>query len=144
MKELTEKDYEDIAKKYDQIIDMPNREQKIDELAEQVERDLFLLGCTGIEDRLQDNVSETIQDLLKANIKVWMLTGDKLETAENIAKSCSLFKSETQVLTLNKCKLDLLEEQFEQVLKAAEAHKQAAKVIGMIVDGEALALIFSS
>lgn len=45
---------------------------------------------TAVEDKLQDNVPETIFDLLKANIKVWMLTGDKLETAENIAKSCKL------------------------------------------------------
>jgi P-type E1-E2 ATPase len=43
-----------------------------------------------VEDKLQDKVPETIRDLLKANIKVWMLTGDKLETAENIGYSCKL------------------------------------------------------
>jgi phospholipid-transporting ATPase len=55
-----------------------------------VERDLYLLGATAVEDKLQPDVPETIADLLKANIKVWMLTGDKMETAENIAKSCRL------------------------------------------------------
>lgn len=48
------------------------------------------MGATAVEDKLQDLVPETIADLLKANIKVWMLTGDKLETAENIARSCRL------------------------------------------------------
>ena len=46
---------------------------------------MTLLGCSGIEDKLQENVKEVIQDILAAGIKVWMLTGDKLETAENIA-----------------------------------------------------------
>jgi P-type E1-E2 ATPase len=53
-----------------------------------IERDLYLLGATAVEDRLQDDVPKTIEKLLKANIKVWMLTGDKLDTAENIARSC--------------------------------------------------------
>jgi P-type E1-E2 ATPase len=46
------------------------------------------LGATAVEDRLQDDVPKTIEKLLKANIKVWMLTGDKLDTAENVARSC--------------------------------------------------------
>jgi P-type E1-E2 ATPase len=59
-------------------------------LAATVEKDIYLIGATAVEDKLQDNVPQTIADLIKANIKVWMLTGDKLETAENIAKSCKL------------------------------------------------------
>jgi len=51
---------------------------------------LSLIGATAVEDKLQDNVPETIADFIKANINVWMLTGDKMETAENIAKSCRL------------------------------------------------------
>ena len=45
-----------------------------------------------MEDKLQDEVPEVIADLIRANVKVCMLTGDKMETAENIAKSCRLFK----------------------------------------------------
>ena len=45
---------------------------------------------SGVEDLLQDNVQTCIQDLICANIKVWMLTGDKGETAENIGKSCGI------------------------------------------------------
>jgi len=55
-----------------------------------MERNLTLLGATVIEDRLQDLVPETLSKLLQADIKVFMLTGDKLETAENIGKSCNL------------------------------------------------------
>lgn len=60
------------------------------ELAVQVEQGLHCVGATGIEDRLQEGVPETLQLLAGAGIKVWMLTGDKPETAESIARSCGL------------------------------------------------------
>jgi P-type E1-E2 ATPase len=50
----------------------------------------MLIGVTAVEDKLQDDVPEVLADFLKANINVWMLTGDKLETAENIGRSCNL------------------------------------------------------
>lgn len=56
-------------------------------------------GATGIEDRLQENVPETIQALREAGIKVWVLTGDKLETAVNIAYSCKLLDQNDLVFT---------------------------------------------
>lgn len=55
-----------------------------------LERDLELLCLTGVEDRLQENVRPTLEVLRNAGIRVWMLTGDKLETAECIAKSSRL------------------------------------------------------
>jgi len=67
-------------------------------LAETVEKDIFLMGATAVEDKLQENVPQTIADLIRANIKVWMLTGDKLETAENIAKSCKLIQDQMQIM----------------------------------------------
>jgi phospholipid-transporting ATPase len=54
-----------------------------------------LIGATAVDDKLQEKVPETIAEFLKADIKVWMLTGDKLETAENIAKSCRLIEDMT-------------------------------------------------
>lgn len=69
-------------------------------LAEEFEKNLTLLGATAVEDRLQDNVPAVLRDFLKANINVWMLTGDKLETAENIARSCNLISSEMGVMYL--------------------------------------------
>ena len=62
----------------------------IDSLYNEMEQDLLLLGATIVEDKLQDNVPETIRDLRLAGIKIWVLTGDKADTAENIALSCNL------------------------------------------------------
>lgn len=55
------------------------------QVAELIEKELILLGCTAIEDKLQDGVPNCIETLSRAGIKIWMLTGDKLETAINIA-----------------------------------------------------------
>ncbi|XP_059192884.1 phospholipid-transporting ATPase ID-like [Centropristis striata] len=73
---------------------MDDRESKLDELYEEIEKDLLLLGATAIEDKLQDGVPHTIEQLSKADIKVWVLTGDKQETAENIGYSCNLLREE--------------------------------------------------
>ena len=62
-------------------------------MCDEIERDLELIGVTAIEDKLQKCVPESIDTLLIAGIKVWMITGDKQETAINIAVSCNLFKS---------------------------------------------------
>ena len=66
-----------------------------------LERELQLLGATGIEDKLQDGVPETIALLRRAGIVVWVLTGDKQETAVNVAYACSLFTADMDVLKLN-------------------------------------------
>lgn len=58
-------------------------------------------GTTGIVDRLQEEVPETIEALQRAGIKVWVLTGDKKETAINIAHSCKLLRTNDQLLTVN-------------------------------------------
>ncbi|XP_056275935.1 probable phospholipid-transporting ATPase IM [Pseudoliparis swirei] len=70
------------------------REDKLDELYEEIEKDLLLLGATAVEDKLQDGVPQTIEQLSKADIKTWILTGDKQETAENIGYSCNLLREE--------------------------------------------------
>ncbi|KAF9276469.1 hypothetical protein BGZ68_009992 [Mortierella alpina] len=66
------------------------RQSMLEDLAEEIERDLQLLGATGIEDRLQDGVPETIRLIKRAGIKVWVLTGDKIETAISIGVSTGL------------------------------------------------------
>lgn len=55
-----------------------------------IEHDLELVGSTAIEDRLQDEVKDTVEFMRRANIKVWVLTGDKIETAINIGISAGL------------------------------------------------------
>uniref|UniRef100_A0A4W5RF14 Phospholipid-transporting ATPase n=1 Tax=Hucho hucho TaxID=62062 RepID=A0A4W5RF14_9TELE len=73
---------------------LEDREDKLDLLYEEIEKDLKLLGATAIEDKLQDGVPQTIEQLAKADIKIWVLTGDKQETAENIGYSCNMLREE--------------------------------------------------
>ncbi|CAK6979560.1 probable phospholipid-transporting ATPase VD [Scomber scombrus] len=78
-----------------------NREELLLESAQRLETNLTLLGSTGIVDRLQEEVPETIEALQRAGIKVWVLTGDKQETAINIAYACKLLRPNDQLLTAN-------------------------------------------
>ncbi|KAI4821411.1 hypothetical protein KUCAC02_029345, partial [Chaenocephalus aceratus] len=71
-----------------------DRESKTGRAVREIEKDLLLLGASAIEDKLQDGVPQTIEQLSKADIKIWVLTGDKQETAENIGYSCNLLQEE--------------------------------------------------
>uniref|UniRef100_A0A8C1LKX1 Phospholipid-transporting ATPase n=1 Tax=Cyprinus carpio TaxID=7962 RepID=A0A8C1LKX1_CYPCA len=77
------------------------REELLFESALRLETNLQLLGATGVEDRLQDGVPETIASLRKAGLQIWVLTGDKQETAINIAYACKLLDPEEEIITLN-------------------------------------------
>ncbi|CAM9420829.1 unnamed protein product, partial [Ectocarpus sp. 6 AP-2014] len=72
-------------------------ENDIDRLMNEVEKNLRLLGCTAIEDKLQDGVGTCVDALQRARVKVWMLTGDKEETAINIGVACQLLGPEEQM-----------------------------------------------
>jgi magnesium-transporting ATPase (P-type) len=67
------------------------KKEKLNELAKIIEKNLIFLGVTAIEDELQDEVNETLKDFSEAGIKLWVLTGDKKDTAKSIAYSCGLF-----------------------------------------------------
>ncbi|XP_034386322.1 phospholipid-transporting ATPase IC [Cyclopterus lumpus] len=75
-----------------------DRDALLEKLHDQMERELQLIGVTAIEDRLQEGVPETIALLQQAGLKVWVLTGDKKETAVNIGYSCKLLDPETRLL----------------------------------------------
>ncbi|XP_062899271.1 phospholipid-transporting ATPase VD-like isoform X1 [Mobula hypostoma] len=78
-----------------------NQEELLLESALKLETNLTLLGATGIVDRLQEGVPDTIMALRKASIKTWVLTGDKEETAVNIAYACKLLDQKDNIFTLN-------------------------------------------
>lgn len=79
-----------LARLKEAALDRYNKDEKIDQLYTEMESELTLIGATAIEDKLQDGVPETIAKLTAANIKIWVLTGDKTETAINIGYSCKL------------------------------------------------------
>lgn len=90
-KEVTEEFYTSWNEEYQAaLVSSVNREDNVSKIAEKIEHELILIGSTAIEDKLQDEVSETIKFLKEAGIKVWVLTGDKIETAINIGISCEL------------------------------------------------------
>ncbi|XP_059080980.1 phospholipid-transporting ATPase ID-like isoform X1 [Tigriopus californicus] len=91
VKDLSAEQFEDWkASHHEAAIALDNREEKLDAIYNEIEKDLQLLGATAIEDKLQDGVPETIANLALAGIKLWVLTGDKQETAINIGYSCHL------------------------------------------------------
>ena len=95
-------------------------------MVESLQRDMKLLCVTGVEDKLQDNVRQTLESLRNAGIKVWMLTGDKLETATCIAKSSKLV-SKTQDIHVFKCVTNRSEAHHE--LNAFRRKQDTALVI---------------
>ena len=74
-----------------------DREKLIAECAVEIEKELDYIGITAVEDMLQDGVPETIATMKSAQIRVWVLTGDKMETAVDIGYSCKLLDN-TMVL----------------------------------------------
>ncbi|KAF7244001.1 Phospholipid-transporting ATPase IC [Varanus komodoensis] len=97
-KDISNEEYEAWNKKFMAAsVASRNREEALDKVYEEIEQNLILLGATAIEDKLQDGVPETISKLAKADIKIWVLTGDKKETAENIGFSCDLLTEETTI-----------------------------------------------
>lgn len=86
---------------------LDDREKKLEDVGNMIEVDLKLLGATAVEDKLQDKVPETIDALLKADINVWVLTGDKQETAINIGYSTQLIVQDMPLIILNESSLDV-------------------------------------
>ncbi|KAM9055395.1 putative phospholipid-transporting ATPase IIB isoform 1-T2 [Megaptera novaeangliae] len=88
---LTEEQYQDFESRYNQAkLSIHDRTLKVAAVVESLEREMELLCLTGVEDQLQADVRPTLEMLRNAGIKIWMLTGDKLETATCIAKSSHL------------------------------------------------------
>jgi phospholipid-transporting ATPase len=66
-----------------------------------IEKDLILVGASAVEDRLQDEVPETIATLGDSGIRIWVLTGDKQETARNIGYACRLLTKNMELIVMN-------------------------------------------
>eukprot|EP00440_Ansanella_granifera_P053764 gb/GFBE01058283.1/.p1 GENE.gb/GFBE01058283.1/~~gb/GFBE01058283.1/.p1 ORF type:complete len:1130 (+),score=313.78 gb/GFBE01058283.1/:1-3390(+) len=130
-----------------------NRERKMDAIAEELEVNLVMNGITGIEDRLQDEVSDTIIKMTQAGIKVWMLTGDKTETAINIGVATGLLeaeagkKGERPMFSSADFEMDgdfNQEEMSKKLRQVAEkariAYNQKKMFEGLVIDGKCLEL----
>nr|CAD7407111.1 unnamed protein product [Timema poppensis] len=106
-------------------VSMENRDEKLDAIYEEIETDMTLLGATAIEDKLQDGVPQAIANLAMADIKMWVLTGDKQETAINIGYSCQLLTDEmVDIFIVDAHTFDEVE---LQLIKLRESIRSVAK-----------------
>uniref|UniRef100_A0A803YRU0 Phospholipid-transporting ATPase n=1 Tax=Meleagris gallopavo TaxID=9103 RepID=A0A803YRU0_MELGA len=122
-----------------------NRDELLMETAQHLETKLTLLGATGIEDRLQDGVPDTIAALREAGIQIWVLTGDKQETAVNIAYSCKLLDQRDTVFTINtENKLQCYYKSrklFGFIPTSLPASEIPGPEFGLVIDGRTLDII---
>ncbi|CAK6442718.1 unnamed protein product [Pipistrellus nathusii] len=155
-KRLSAEEYEGIRKLLDTCkMALQDRDKKLAEAYEHIEKDLILLGATAVEDQLQEKAADTIEALQKAGIKVWVLTGDKMETAAATCYACKLFRRNTQLLELTTKKIeeqslhDVLFELSKTVLRQngsltrdnLSGLSTDMQDYGLIIDGAALSLI---
>lgn len=133
------------SEKYTAAVASANRDALTEKMAGEIESNLTLLGSTAIEDQLQADVPHTIQVLGEAGIKLWMLTGDKVETAISIGFSCNLLNTSMELLIVKRAeelaeKLSQLGlEVTKETLEAAgRDHSPAHGRHALIIDGQAL------
>uniref|UniRef100_A0A8C2ZY29 Phospholipid-transporting ATPase n=1 Tax=Cyclopterus lumpus TaxID=8103 RepID=A0A8C2ZY29_CYCLU len=117
---------------------LQNRSLKLEESYELIEKNLQLLGATAIEDKLQDKVPETIETLMKADIKIWILTGDKQETAINIGHSCKLLTKNMGMLVINEDTLDRTRETLNHHCGMLGDALYKENDFALIIDGKTL------
>ncbi|EEP78468.1 conserved hypothetical protein [Uncinocarpus reesii 1704] len=136
---LTEAEYKEWKAQYmEAVTSLSNRQEKIEEVGEQIENQFELLGATAIEDKLQKGVPEAIDKLRRANIKLWMLTGDKRETALNIGHSCRLVKDYSSVIIVDD-EAGKVEETIRSTVFDIQNGNVAHSVV--VVDGQTLSAI---
>ncbi|PGH11386.1 hypothetical protein AJ79_04887 [Helicocarpus griseus UAMH5409] len=156
---LGEEEYQAWSKSHDLAAQsLADRDVKLEEVSSAIEQELTLLGGTAIEDRLQDGVPDTISLLARAGIKLWVLTGDKVETAINIGFSCNLLSNEMDLIVFNIDKDDPdsaayeldrnlatfgLTGSDEELLAAQKNHEPPAPTHALVVDGDTLKLMLS-
>lgn len=169
-KDLTQSEFDSWFQKHHEANSLmdESRDTMVEELNDLIERDFNLLGGTAIEDRLQQGVPDSISILSEAGIKLWVLTGDRIETAVNIGFSCNLLGNEMKLLVISPSEANAddpvyvenlitkyLDEDFsiptfdeEQVANAISTAKADHGLpelnSALIIDGAALTLVFQN
>ena len=143
MREIPEHEYREWQQIYDKAATTigGNRAEELDKAAEIIERDLTLLGATAIEDKLQDGVPDTIHTLQTAGIKVWVLTGDRQETAINIGMSCKLISEDMNLLIINEENAAATRDNLQKKLDAVRgqlANSAEMDPMALVIDGKSL------
>ncbi|KAK7281787.1 hypothetical protein RIF29_10064 [Crotalaria pallida] len=160
-REIDEEKFKEFDAKFSEVKNLvtEHRETLIEEVSDQIEKDLILLGATAVEDKLQNGVPDCIDKLAQAGIKIWVLTGDKMETAINIGFSCSLLRQgmkqiiihldipEVQALekggdkmAIGKASRESIHHQISEGARQLVAHTGTSQQeYALIIDGKSLA-----
>ncbi|KAG5439930.1 hypothetical protein PCANB_000212 [Pneumocystis canis] len=140
MREISEEEYQEWAAIYEEAsITINNRTDELDKASELIEKELFLLGATAIEDKLQDGVPETIYALQSAGIKVWVLTGDHQETAINVGISCKLITEEMNIIIINGENKKKISDYITKKLSSIKNKtNKIEETLALIIDGRSL------
>ncbi|TMW63493.1 hypothetical protein Poli38472_002434 [Pythium oligandrum] len=147
-KELSEAEYNEWNASYQAAVtSLTNRDDMLAEVAEALEQDMSIVGATAIEDKLQEGVPNAIFNLAQAGIKIWMLTGDKEETAINIGHACRLINERMKLLIINKEDLKELKDQVDTLYNTedVQTHLKTKKVssrVAIVCDGKSLVHVF--
>ena len=135
---LTDLEYDTFDFKYTKasnIVD-EQREIEMDKIASDIEQELVLVGCTAIDDKLQIGVNQTIKVIHGCGIKLWVLTGDKVETAITIGMSCGLITRDMDVVLVQVIDLE--------GLKMAIGHLKTNENTCIVIDGVSMGLLWGS
>ncbi|KAJ3445333.1 putative phospholipid-transporting atpase [Anaeramoeba flamelloides] len=138
-KNISEEDYNEWNKLFHKANTLTvDRKKNVEMVCEQIENELFLIGASAIEDKLQKGVPQAISSLSLAGIKIWVLTGDKRGTAINIGHSCSLLTNEMELINITS---DILEEyliEMENANETAFQNNKQYQPMALIISGKAL------
>ena len=142
MKEISEAEYQQWSAIFEKAATtINNRGDELDKAAELIEKDLHLLGATAIEDRLQDGVPDTIHTLQTAGIKIWVLTGDRQETAINIGMSCKLISEDMTLVIINEETVQATRDSLTKKLAALKGQRDGntdMEALALVIDGRSL------
>ena len=135
-KYLDENEYNSWITSYDNLkyraINDKSLNPQLDLMVEQLEGDSFLLGVSALEDKLQERVKSDIEDFIEAGINFWMITGDKMDTAETIGYSCGIISEDSEVYKIRDNKN--VEEVIKQMEEIKEKIKKADEELAQITE----------
>ena len=154
-RELTEEEYNIYDNAYKLAMNRPEEKEKLlKEAYSLVENNYFLLGATAIEDKLQDNISDVLYNFIEAGIKIWVLTGDKMDTAKSIAYSCKLLDHSFIIFQFDNLNIEdkseliiIIKEKLKEFIKQylkLENEKETNNKYGLIVSLTELNIILGN
>ena len=122
MKILSENEFRIINNEINKAnISLKDKDILLNNIYDKIEQNIYLLGATVVEDKLQDEVPETIKNFRLANMKIWMLTGDKMNTAYNIGLSCNLISSTMKIFTV--CGKEIMYNNQNEIINKEECEQ---------------------